>query len=127
MCRERLENAQHLFCTCKVAQKVWDLCKRWIGRVTIRYESIAIHIQSFHLTDHRNSVNKAWKGVWVAVVTGIWNLRNKVAFRGGVVDEEEVFCLAQLKGWEWFNHRITRTTFSYSDWHFAPVKCLESL
>jgi len=48
-------------------------------------------------------------------VTEIWNLINKVVFRGGVVDEEQVFCLEQLKGWEWFNHRITRTTFSYSD------------
>jgi len=101
MCQERLENAQHLFCTCKIAQKVWDLCERWIGRVTVRHESIPIHFQSFHLTDHRNSVNKAaCKGVWVAVVREIWNLRNTVVFRGGVVDEEEIFCLVQLKGWE---------------------------
>jgi len=57
--REHLENAQHLFCTCKVIQKVWDLCERWIGRVTIRHESIPIHFQSYHLTDHKNNVIRA--------------------------------------------------------------------
>jgi len=91
LCREHIENAQHLFCTCKVTQKVWDLCERWTGRLTIRHESIPIHFQSYHLTDHRNSVNRAWKGVWVAIVTEIWNHRNKVVFKGGIVDEEEFF------------------------------------
>jgi len=47
MCRERLENAQHLFCTCKVAQKVWDLCERWIGKVTVRHESIPSTFKAF--------------------------------------------------------------------------------
>jgi len=65
--------------------------------------------------------------MWVAVVTEIWKHRNKVVFRGGVVDEVEVFCLAQLKGWEWFRHRMSRTLFSYSDWYFVPVKCLQSV
>jgi len=72
MCREHLENVQHLFGTCKVAQKVWDLCERWIGRVTVRHESISMHFQSFHLSNHRNNVNnRAWKEMWVAVVTEI--------------------------------------------------------
>jgi len=43
-------------------------------------------------------VNRAWKWVWIAVMIEIWKHRNKIVFRGGIVDEEEVFCLAQLKG-----------------------------
>jgi len=38
---------------------------------TVRHKSILIHFQGFHLRDHRNSMNKAWKGVWVAVVMEI--------------------------------------------------------
>lgn len=60
-------------------------------------------------------------------MTEIWKYINKVVLRGGVVDKAEVFCLAQLKGWVWFKHRMTKTIFSYSDCNFAPVKCLESL
>ena len=28
LCLEDVETSQHLFITCKVAQKVWDLCER---------------------------------------------------------------------------------------------------
>jgi len=42
------------------------------------------------------------------------------------VDVEEIFCLAQLKGWLWIMYKMTRTSLSYSDWHFSPVKCLQS-
>jgi len=36
--------------------------------------------------------------MWVAIVSKIWKHRNKVVFRGWVVDAEKVFSLAQLKG-----------------------------
>jgi len=36
--------------------------------------------------------------MWVAIVSEIWSHRNKVVFSGGVVDDEESFSLAQLKG-----------------------------
>jgi len=34
----------------------------------------------------------------VATVSEIWNHRNKIVFNGGVMDIEEIFTLAQLKG-----------------------------
>jgi len=75
----------------------------------------------------RNSVNRVWKGMWVAIMTKISNHKNKIVFRGGVVNVVEVFFLAQLKGWSWVKHKMPRMTFSYSDWYFSPVKCLESM
>ena len=48
-------------------------------------------------------------------MTEIWKHRNKVVFRGRVVDEAEFFCLVQLKDWKWVKHRMSRTIFSYSD------------
>ena len=41
MCREHVENAQYLFCTCKVTQKVWDMCERWIGRITVKHDPLS--------------------------------------------------------------------------------------
>jgi len=45
------------------------------------------------------SVNKVGKEIWVVIVFKIWDHRNKVVFRSGVVDAEEIFCLDQLKVW----------------------------
>jgi len=65
--------------------------------------------------------------MWVAIVSEIWNHKNKVVFKGGIVDHEEVCSLAQLKGWLWLKHKLSGTSFSYSDWYFSPVKYLQSL
>jgi len=121
------ETSQHLISSCKVSQKVWDYCKRWIRNVTVRHKDITSHFQNFHLTSHSNRVNSVWKGMWVAIVSEIWSHRNKVVFRGGIVDVEEIFSLAQLKGWLWIKYNLKCNSVSYSDWHFSPIKCLLSV
>lgn len=127
LCQESVENTQHPFSSCKVAQIVWDQCERWVGNVTVRHEDIICHFQSFHLLGQSNTVNREWKGMWVTIVSEIWNYRNKVVFKGEVMDVDEIFTLAQLKDWLWMKHKVMRITFSYLDWHFSPVKCLQSL
>ena len=37
--------------------------------------------------------------MWVAIVFEIWRHRNKIVFNKGVVDDVEIFTLAQLKAW----------------------------
>jgi len=127
MCHEDVETTQLLLVTCKVTQKVWDLCDKWIGNMAVRHKDVIIHFRSFHLLSQRPNVNKVWKGMWVAIVLEIWNHINKVVFKGGVVDHEEIFSLAHLKGWLWLKHKMTGTTFSYSDLYFSPVQYLQSL
>ena len=97
--QEGEETSQHLFGTCKVAQKVWDQCDRWVGNVIVRHESTIIHFLSFFIIGLRQCANNAWKGMWVTIVLEIWNHRNKVVFNRGVVDVVEICSLAQLKGW----------------------------
>jgi len=60
----------------------------------------------------------------VAIVSEIWNHRNKMVFNDGVVDNEEIFSLAELKGWLWLKYKGMRNSFSYSDWYLSPLKCL---
>jgi len=83
LCLESVESGQHLFVTCKVAQNVWNQCERWVGIVNVRHETIEAHFLSFCLLFRRQTVNVAWKGMWVAIVTEIWNQRNKVVFNRG--------------------------------------------
>jgi len=37
--------------------------------------------------------------MWVALVWEIWRHRNNVMFNSGVVDDTEIFVMAQLKVW----------------------------
>jgi len=92
----------------------------------VRHESIPFLFKNFFLIGQKNNVNRVWKGMWMTIVTKIWNHRNKIVFKEGVVDVVEVFSLAQLKVWSWVKHKMSRMRFSYSNWYFSPVKCLES-
>ena len=127
LCLDGDESTDHLFNTCRVVQQVRDQCDRWIGKVGVKHQATPVNFQSFYLLDHKQSVNKAWKGVWVAIVSEVWSHRNKVVFKGGVVDADEIFSLALLKSWLWAKYKIKRTSFSYSDWTLSPMLCLQSL
>jgi len=127
LCLESVESDQHLFVMCKVAQNVWDQCERWVGIASVRHETIEAHFLSFCLLFRRHSINVAWKGMWMAIVTEIWNQRNKVVFNRGIVDAMGIFTLAQLRSWFWFKHKFKGCTSSYLDWYFSPTKCLKSL
>jgi len=40
--------------------------------------------------------NKIWKGVWIEIIWMIWNHKNKIVFKHGKVDTQELFCMVQL-------------------------------
>jgi len=79
--QEDVETTKHLFITYKVTHKVWDYCETWVGNVLVRHECIIPHFQSFFVSCQRESVNRVWKGMWVAIISEIWNHRNKVVFK----------------------------------------------
>jgi len=55
------------------------------------------------------------------MVREIWCHRNKVIFKGGVVDHSEIFTLAQLKAWSWVTSKILLA------WCLALLSCLKSI
>jgi len=98
LCQDGVESTDHLFNTCIVVQQVWDQCDRWIGKVGVRHQATHVNFQSFCLLGQKQSVNRAWKGLWIAIISEVWSHKNKVVFKGGVVDANKIFSLAQLKG-----------------------------
>ncbi|XP_068472094.1 uncharacterized protein [Phaseolus vulgaris] len=63
-------------------------------------------------------------GIWVGIVSEIWNHRNMVVFENGRVDLVEVFTVVQRKTWSWVIVKEKLTTFSYSDWCLEPHCCM---
>jgi len=49
LCEEMEKNAQHLFLECVVAQRVWSLCFRWIGILTVQQKDLSCHFENFYL------------------------------------------------------------------------------
>ena len=126
MCCSENESAQHLFVECIVAQRIWDRCLRWVGILSAQHRDIQSHFEQFTLCCINYKQNLLWKGVWVAVVSCIWEQRNLIVFQQGVADEEEIFPLAQIKVLLWMKHRMRSFNYSLAEWHLNPIMCLKS-
>jgi len=61
--------------------------------------------------------NNVWSGMWVA----IRKHKNNVVFNNGVLDDIEIFVLAQLKAWSWAKFRPKGVNYSLSDWCLCPA------
>ena len=127
LCSEHEEIADHLFFSCKVSQKVWNMCDSWLGVSNVHHVKARVNFQHFHLFDLNSRQNLAWRGMWLAIIGEIWNHRNGVIFKHRKVDPIEIFSYAQVAAWVWMKHKIPAVKFSYSEWYISPITCLKSM
>ena len=125
LCQHEEESSQHLFMECCHAQKVWSMCFRWLDISFVQQNDLKSHFLSFHMFQVSNNQNLIWKGVWVAVVICIWDQRNQIIFKQGVVDAEEIFQKVQLKTWMWMKHKMQSFNHSFVDWVLNPNICFK--
>ncbi|XP_068504327.1 uncharacterized protein [Phaseolus vulgaris] len=126
MCESKEETCQHTFIECVAAQRVWSLCLRWIGIVSVQQNAILSHFESFYLPQLSSRQSLLWKGVWATIVACIWEPRNSIVFNQGVADVEEIFQKVQLKSWQWLKHRGPSFSYSFTDWMLNPLICIRS-
>ena len=56
-------------------------------------------------------------GIWVGIVSEIWNHKNMVVFENGRVDLVEVFTVVQRKTWSWITVLLLRMVLGTSMLH----------
>jgi len=127
LCQAKEESCQHLFIECKYAQQIWSLCLKWLGILFVQHNDIKDHFVSFHIAQASSKQNLVLKGVWAAIVRCIWDQRNSILFRQGVVDAEEILQMAQLKSWLWMKHREYFLIYSFADWVLNPSICIYNI
>ena len=124
LCKAAEESTQHIFINSIFAQRVWFLCFRWIGILSVQHKEIINHFESFHLIHLSIKQNQVWKGLWIVIVRSIWDQRNLVVFKQGIPDAEEIFHSAQLSTWLCLKYGAGSTSSSFSDWMLNPGLCL---
>ena len=120
-------NFTHLFCECRVAWLIWNLCYDWLGVRSVDFMDPRSHFEHFKILDAPTSVNLIMGNVWIALISEIWRHRNNCLFKGRVVDHIEVFSLAQIKVWSWIPSKVPSANFSFSDWCLEPLVCMHSI
>jgi len=63
LCKAAEESSQHIFMNCIFAQRVWSLCLRWIGILSVQHKNLLNHFESFQLIHLSIKQNQVWKGL----------------------------------------------------------------
>jgi len=124
-CGLKEESTSDLFFDCRIVWLVWVQCFSWLGVSSVVLIDPFTHFMQF--CKARKSINSVMGSVWISVVSEIWCHRNKVIFKGGVVDHYEIFTLDQLKAWFWVTSKILSACFFFSDWCLTLLSCLNSI
>ena len=88
--------AKHLFFSCSVSQKVWNMCYKWMGLSIVSHIKVRNNFQHFFLLNLHRWQNNVWDGMWLAIIGEIWKHRNEVIVKRSKVEPIEVFGLAQV-------------------------------
>jgi len=86
-----------------------------------------MHFRMFKPIGLKHAIIRCWRGIWVGIVSEIWNHWNMVVFENGRVDLVEVFTVVQRKSWSWVTVKEKLVDFSYLDWCLEPHCCMRYL
>ena len=116
LCGVKEEETNCVFFYCRIVWLVWNLYFKWLDILSVTpHDSYSNFLQFCNVSE---SVNLGIESIWIAVVSEIWSYRNKILFKGGVLDYSEIFSLTQLKVWSLITSKFPPVCFSYSDWYF---------
>ena len=127
LCGVEEETLRHLFFECRVSWRIWGMCLEWLGFLSVLHGDAQLHFKMFKPIGLKHVIVRCWGGIWVGIVSEIWNHRNKVVFENGHVDVVEVFSFTQRKTWSWVTSMESVVNFSYSDWCLEPQCCMRYL
>ena len=109
-CRNKEEDASHIFFDCSTTQPLWWESQSWVQTLGVHHIIPRQHYMQ-HVNGRPGSKRyNRWKSWWIALTWSIWQQRNKVIFlnepfNGAKLPEDAVFLL-----WTW--HRAMEKDFS---------------
>ncbi|GLT35512.1 hypothetical protein SLA2020_099580 [Shorea laevis] len=123
LCKEEVEDVNHLFFTCKDAWLVWVQVFNWWGLVVVLPETMREIAELFLGILGRIIGQEVSACIFLVVGWYLWFWRNKRVF-GGVGDyREQMLERIQAKSFFWIKHKVAVCAFSFSQWQLNLVKC----
>ncbi|XP_058774310.1 uncharacterized protein LOC131648580 [Vicia villosa] len=100
-CLMHLEERNHLFLSCSMITKVWDLVYQWLGISCPLRNDCAPHFAGLlYKLQGLCNVNRVTV-FWLATCWCLWNQRNDIIFKNGILDVGEVADKIKLYTWWW--------------------------
>ncbi|GKV35665.1 hypothetical protein SLEP1_g43906 [Rubroshorea leprosula] len=123
LCKEYMEDCDHLFLSCKITTEIWNRCLNWWGVQAVLASNVWDGFRQHEGIAVSKRMRVGWEVVWFALVWTIWLTRNEVLFNNKIVDKNKLFDLVQVRSFHWLTNRGKVLRYSFSDWLLNPHLC----
>ncbi|GKV01533.1 hypothetical protein SLEP1_g14082 [Rubroshorea leprosula] len=125
LCKENIEDINHLFLHCKFAYAVWSKCLQWWRISSVRADNCYASFEQQIAYFKNVNIRAGWDTVWCATIWSIWIARNERAFRNHEQEVNRIFKLVQLRSFQWIKIRTVGYSFNLCNWMLEPMECLK--
>ncbi|GLT99814.1 hypothetical protein SLE2022_172280 [Rubroshorea leprosula] len=127
LCKEGVEDVNHLFCTCKAAWLVWAKVVKWWGLEIVMPATVR-GVVDFFLWCLGSLAGKEM-GACIFLVTSwyLWYWRNVLVFRSNEDLGDRLLELIQVKSYFWIRNKVSGSVFSLIQWQSNPTACAMEL
>ncbi|KAL5147200.1 Pentatricopeptide repeat-containing protein [Glycine soja] len=115
-CRNKEEDASHIFFDCKATQPLWWESQSWV-------QTLGVHsiIPRQHFMQHVNGrpgskTYNRWKSWWIALTWSIWQQRNMVIFRNEPFNGAKLLEGALFLLWTWLRAKEKDFSIHFNQW-----------
>ncbi|GKV44007.1 hypothetical protein SLEP1_g51236 [Rubroshorea leprosula] len=127
LCKEGVEDVNHLFCTCKLAWSVWVKVIRWWGLEVVMPDKVR-DVADFFLWCLGHLVGKEMGAcIFLVVAWYLWYWRNVLVFQKHGDFREQLLEVIQGKSFFWIRNKVEGCVFSFVQWQNNPVECAKEL
>ncbi|KAL5181085.1 putative ribonuclease H protein [Glycine soja] len=115
-CRNKEEDAAHLFFTCNSILPLWWESMSWVNLSS----AMPQHPRDHYLQHGHNAAegkkSTRWKCWWIALTFTIWKHRNKIVFQSAIFDGSKLLDDAVLLIWSWIKTMEKDFVMHFNHW-----------
>ncbi|KAL8513833.1 hypothetical protein ACS0TY_013086 [Phlomoides rotata] len=125
LCGVEDESIQHLFFGCSFSRKIWNEIYIWTGNVMVPHFEPKSHLIQHSMLLGCSKYEVYATAIWVAVVGGIWKIRNSVVFYGAKINIPKAVGEIKARTWSWLKVKSSKMqSSSFSKWSRNPKEVI---
>ncbi|XP_045791976.1 uncharacterized protein LOC123886728 [Trifolium pratense] len=126
-CFQQAEDEKHFFFSCPFSKGVWNTVLSWLGTSLQTGVEGRDHFLLFGDFLKMKDKGRVRYLVWLATTWNIWNLRNKVIFKGNISDVSSLLKTIKLHFLLWFTNLYeSKTCTPFPFWCLNLMSCILS-
>ncbi|KAJ0427872.1 putative RNA-directed DNA polymerase [Helianthus annuus] len=116
MCNSAEETVDHIFTSCSVAVRLWELIRNWCNTPPFMVFAFRDLLEWYDYSGLSGCAKEAFEGIIIVACWSLWKSRNEARFANKPVKAENIFSQVKAISFLWFVNRSRHKDILWDDW-----------